>query len=158
MNAPVMLLFFNRPEPLKKVFEAVRRAQPSQLFLVQDGARDNNPDDHKNIQLCRDIVASVDWPCQVYRNYADSNMSCDHREYTGISWCFQYVDRLIVLEDDCLPSPGFFLLCEELLEKYKDSSDIQSISGFNRLQSYQSPYSYIFSKSGAGLEIGRAHV
>lgn len=35
----VLILFFNRPECLEKVFEAVREARPSRLFLYQDGPR-----------------------------------------------------------------------------------------------------------------------
>lgn len=35
----ILILFFNRPECLEKVFEAVREARPSRLFLYQDGPR-----------------------------------------------------------------------------------------------------------------------
>lgn len=149
-KAPVMILFFNRPDNLKQVFEAVRKYRPEQLFLVQDGARVGRPDDIDNINKCREIVDTVDWECQVYRNYAEENMSCDHREYTGIDWCFQYVDRLIILEDDCVPTQGFMKLCEECLEKYKDETSIHSIYGFNRVGSYECPYDYVFSKTSAG--------
>ena len=149
-KAPVMILFFNRPDNLKQVFEAVRKYQPEQLFLVQDGARKDRPDDVVNVKKCREIVEKVDWNCEVYRNYSDVNLSCDHREYTGIDWCFQYVDKLIILEDDCVPTQSFMKLCEECLEKYKDETSVHSIYGFNRIGSYESPYDYTFSKTSAG--------
>lgn len=106
-KAPVMILFFNRPDNLKEVFDAVRKYQPSELFLVQDGAREGRLDDYENVQKCRDIVANIDWKCKVRRNYSEHNLSCDYREYTGIDWCFSFVDRLIILEDDCVPSQSF---------------------------------------------------
>jgi len=149
-KAPVMILFFNRPENLIQVFESVREYKPNQLFLVQDGARPSRPDDEDNIKKCREIVSKVDWPCEVKTNYSEQNMSCDHREYTGITWCFQYVDRLIILEDDCLPTQSFYHLCEENLERYKDNTQIHSIYGFNRVGKYDSPYDYVFSKTAAG--------
>lgn len=149
-KVPVMLLFFNRPENLLQVFNAVREYQPAQLFLVQDGARKSRPDDHINIQKCREIVSNVDWPCDVKTNYAEENLTCDHREYTGISWCFKFVDRLIILEDDCLPVKSFFYFCEENLELYKDNQAVHSIYGFNRVGKYRTPYDYIFSISSAG--------
>lgn len=149
-KAPVMLLFFNRPQCLQQVFDAVRRYKPKQLFLVQDGARAGRDDDVENIKKCREIVESIDWDCTVYRNYATENMTCDHREYTGIDWCFQYVDRLIILEDDCVPSQSFMKLCEECLEKYKEETSIHSIYGFNRIGDYDCPYDYVFSKGGCG--------
>lgn len=149
LKAPVMILFFNRPQNLQQVFDAVRVYQPEELFLVQDGARVGR-NDEENIEACRKIVENIDWECNVHRNYATENMTCDHREYTGIDWCFQYVDRLIILEDDCVPSQSFMNLCEDCLERYKDESHIHSIYGFNRVGDYPCPYDYVFSKSGAG--------
>lgn len=149
-KAPVMVLFFNRPHCLQQVFDAVRQYQPKELFLVQDGARAGRSDDVENIEKCRKIVENIDWDCTVHRNYAVENMSCDHREFTGIDWCFRFVDRLIILEDDCVPSQSFMKLCEECLEKYKEDTNIHSIYGFNRVGDYDCPYDYVFSKSGCG--------
>ena len=42
IDVAVLILFFNRPEHLKKVFEEVRKARPSRLFLYQDGPRSEN--------------------------------------------------------------------------------------------------------------------
>ena len=66
LDISVLILFFNRPESLAKVFEQVRKAQPARLFLYQDGPRGEK--DLPGIQACRDIVAQVDWPCEVHRN------------------------------------------------------------------------------------------
>ena len=37
VDVPVLILFFNRPQQLSQVFEQVRNARPSKLFLYQDG-------------------------------------------------------------------------------------------------------------------------
>ena len=37
-DVPVLLIFFNRPETFEKVFEQVKLARQSKLFLYQDGA------------------------------------------------------------------------------------------------------------------------
>ena len=39
VDVPVLILFFNRPQQLSQVFEQVRNARPSKLFLYQDGPR-----------------------------------------------------------------------------------------------------------------------
>lgn len=151
-DAPIMILFFNRPDTLQQVFAWVRRMQPKQLFLVQDGPRADRSDDMKKIEACRRVVENVDWDCEVRRNYAEQNMSCDHREFTGISWCFQFVDRLMILEDDCVPADSFYGFCAELLEKYKNDQRVFSISGLNRLGEYGvTPYDYVFSRASAGI-------
>ena len=150
-RAPVLIVFFNRPQTLEKVFAAVKSAKPSVLLLAQDGARADRPDDAEKIAACRRIVEDIDWDCTVYKNYSDVNLSCDHREFTALDWAFSIVDRLIVLEDDCVPCPSFFPFCDELLEKYKDDTRVDRISGFNRLEKYEDiSADYFFSTIAAG--------
>lgn len=150
VDIPIALIFFNRPEPLRIVFNAIKEARPSKLFLIQDGAREARPNDELNIKKCKDIVAEIDWECEVYRNYSETNLGCGMRIYSGISWCFEHVDRLCIIEDDCKPTIDYFKFCEELLEKYKDDQRIDMISGMNNLETYDvTPYSYIFARTGS---------
>lgn len=145
IDIPVYLNFFNRPETFQDVFEAVREAKPSILFLSCDGPRKNRIDDINNIKKCKQIAENIDWKCDVYRNYSDQNLGCGMRMYSGISWAFQYVDRLIVLEDDCVPHLDFFQFCRELLERYKNDERIYMISAMNHLGIYsETPNSYFF--------------
>ena len=149
-NVPVLINFFNRPEPLAKVFESVRKAKPAVLFLSQDGAREGNANDEKNVEKCRECVSNIDWDCKVYYNYSDKNLGCGRRMSSAITWAFSYVDRLIILEDDCVPSESFFPFCEELLEKYKDDHRISIISAMNHLEKYHDDDAdYLFCNSGA---------
>ena len=52
-NVPVYMIFFNRPDTLKKVFESVKEARPAQLFLACDGPREGRPDDVENVKKCK---------------------------------------------------------------------------------------------------------
>lgn len=150
-SVPVLINFFNRPEPLRLVFQAVKEARPAILFLSQDGARNGNINDKENIVKCREIVADIDWECQVFRNYSEENLGCGRRMSSAISWAFEHVDRLMILEDDCVPGKDFFPFCEELLEKYKDDYRVSMISAMNHLGEYMNSDedSYIFCNSGA---------
>lgn len=151
VDVPVALIFFNRPDPLRKVFEAIRSSRPSRLFLIQDGPRTENVHDVEGIQACREIVENVDWECSVFKNYSDVNLSCDHRVFSGISWAFEFVDRLVILEDDCVPSLSFLPFCAEILEKYKDDLRIHMISGMNYVDKFKgTDDSYFFSNVAAG--------
>ena len=122
----VAIIFFNRPNTLKRVFEAVCKAKPKNLFLVQDGSR--GEEDEEKIKKCREIVEKIDWDCNVYKNYSDVNLGCGKRPQTGISWVFEHVERAIILEDDCVPQNSFFHFCDELLEKYADDKRVLMIS------------------------------
>lgn len=149
-NVPVALIFFTRPDTFKKVFEAVRKAKPKHLFLIQDGAREGRPDDVEKVKQCREIAETVDWECTVYRDYSEVNLGCGMRPSSGISWVFEHVDRAIILEDDCVPCETFFPFCDAMLEKYKDDDRIGYISGLNHFEEWDcGKYSYFFTKTGA---------
>jgi hypothetical protein len=150
IDVAVLLIFFNRPEQFGKVFEQVKKARPSKLFLYQDGARENNNKDLENIIKCRKIIEDIDWECEVYKMFQEKNYGCDPSEYIAQKWAFSIVDECIVLEDDDVPSQSFFPFCKELLEKYRNDERINMICGMNNTGiSEHTPYSYLFSVSGS---------
>ena len=130
-DVAVLLIFFNRPSTFRRVFEEVKKARPSHLFLYQDGARGER--DVAGVEACRAICADaeIDWQCEVSRLYQEKNFGCDPSEYLSQKWAFSKVDRCIVLEDDDVPSQSFFPFCKELLDRYADDSRVWMISGFN---------------------------
>ena len=127
----VLILFFNRPETLKLMFEEVKKARPSHLFLYQDGARDER--DRAGIEASRQIVAdeNIGWECDVHRMYQTKNYGCDPSNYMSQKWAFSIVDKCIVLEDDDTPSQSFFPFCKEMLDRYENDARISMISGTN---------------------------
>jgi len=148
MKTPLLFLVFNRPEPTARVFEEIRKARPEHLFISADGPRTSRPDDEEKCKKVREIVSSVDWPCEVKTLFQEKNLGCKIGATTGITWFFDHVEEGIILEDDCLPDPSFFPYCTELLERFRESKNISMISGCNESQSTDSPYSYIYSKYG----------
>lgn len=145
LNTPVAFIIFNRPDLTQIVFNAIRQAQPKQLFVIADGAR--FPEEAEKCQEARDIIKQVDWDCQVLTNYADTNLGCRKRISSGITWVFEQVEEAIILEDDCLPTVSFFSFCQNLLEYYRNDTRIIGITG-NNFQHGKSrtEYSYYFSQ------------
>lgn len=144
-----LLIFFARPEKFQQVFDEVRKARPSKLYLYQDGPRQGRADDIENIAKCREIAKNIDWACTVHKMYQNENFGCDPSEFIAQKWMFATEEYGIVLEDDDVPSQSFFPFCKELLEKYKDDERIGIICGMNNLETVESDYSYFFSDSGS---------
>ena len=90
-------------------------------------------------------MASVDWPCEVTRDYADANLGLPARFETALDAVFAAVDRAIILEDDCLPDPSFFPFCAALLERYSDDPRVMAIAGA-RFTPMRGRASYSFSR------------
>lgn len=137
VDVAVLILFFNRPKMVSRVFEQVKKARPTKLFLYQDGAREGREDDLSLIQQCREVVADIDWECEVHYLYQEKNFGCDPSEYLAIRWMFDHVDKGIILEDDDVPALRMFPFCKELLDKYEDDERIGGIAGMNHLGTFR---------------------
>ncbi|OGV09383.1 MAG: hemolytic protein HlpA-like protein [Ignavibacteria bacterium RIFOXYB2_FULL_36_7] len=131
LNTPVAFLIFNRPETTIKVFEEIKKARPKKLFVVADGPRPSNQQDLEGCTAARKIIDTVDWDCEVLKNYSDINLGCKQRVSSGITWVFDNSEEAIFLEDDCLPHQSFFRYCQELLAYYRNDERIMMISGDN---------------------------
>ena len=146
VDVAVLILFFTRPEPLKKVFDAIRQARPSKLYLYQDGPR--GPQDMVGIEACRKVVCDeeIDWQCDVQRNYQTENAGCDPSNFNAQKWAFSLSDKVVVFEDDSIPSVSFIHFCKEMLDRYEHDERIVMIEGFNTdEQSPDIPDDYFFT-------------
>lgn len=132
MKTPVLFLIYNRPELTEKVFERIRQARPSQLFIAGDGAKDAK--DQLNVQQARQIVGKVDWDCELKTFFRNENAGCGKAVTQAITWFFEQVTYGIILEDDCLVELSFFAFCEENLLKYIDNEQIMLVSAMSFLQ------------------------
>ena len=149
IDLAVLVIFFARPDTVSEVFESIRKARPSKLLLWQDGPRNDN--DMPGILACRDVFNSIDWECEVYRNYHNENMGCDPSTFRAQKWAFSLVDKCVVLEDDMVPSQSFYPYCKELLDKYEFDERVNHICGVNHLEKADfCPNDYLFSFYGSG--------
>jgi len=147
LKSPVVFIIFNRPETTKRVFDAIKKAKPSTLFVIADGPRENKPGKKDKCEETRKIIDQVDWDCKVIKNFSDQNLGCKKRLSSEFDWVFSQTDRAIFLEDDCLPSQSFFQFCDELLERYKDDERITNITGINlQFGKNSNSCSYYFSQ------------
>lgn len=129
-DTPVLFLVFNRPEPTKLVFDVLREVKPSRLYIASDGPRVNNiADIEKNLLIKNYLINNVDWDCELFTLFRETNLGCKNAVSSAISWFFENEEQGIILEDDCLPNISFFKFCEVGLNKYKDDLSVCSISG-----------------------------
>lgn len=151
MTTPILIITFIRPDHVRSVLTEVRKQQPTELYVSQDGPRVDRPDDNEKIQAVRDIIAEmVDWPCNLYTNYHEKNLGCGRGPYEAISWFFSNVEKGIILEDDVVPHPLFFPYMEDLLERYKDDNRVGMVTAHNLQRNYSRHNSYYFTHEMAG--------
>ena len=146
LTTPVAFIIFNRPDTTMRVFEAIREAKPTKLYLISDAPRADRPDDIPKVEETRKYVEEhIDWDCQVEKNYATENMGCKMRVSSGITWVLSKEDRTIILEDDVLPNQDFFRFCHEMLEYYKNNNRVMMVAGGNLIDDCKIEKQYTFS-------------
>jgi hypothetical protein len=144
--SPVVYVFFNRPEVTRRTFSAVRDARPTRLHLIADGPRATKAGEVEKCRATRETVESmIDWPCEVTRDYAATNLGCGKRLATGLTTAFRELGEAIVVEDDVLPRPEFFAFCTEMLATYRDDPKVHAVSGFNPIGRYASRSNHVLS-------------
>jgi hypothetical protein len=146
MKSPVLFLVFNRPDTTKRVFEAIRQAQPPKLYVVADGARGNILGEQEKCLDVRNIATQIDWDCEIKTLFRNKNLGCKYGVSDGINWFFENEKEGIILEDDCLPQKNFFIFCDLMLEKYRDDSRVGTISGINLFGENINSNSFYFSR------------
>ncbi len=147
LKTPVVLMIFNRPDLTARVLERVRQVRPRELLVIADGPR--FPEEQEKCQAARAVIDTIDWECELLKNYSDTNLTSPIRCSTGLNWVFSQVQEAIILEDDCIPSQFFFYFCQDLLEKYRNDERVMHIGGSNFSHDpLKIDASYCFSKYG----------
>lgn len=146
-DIPIVLFFFRRAEKIKIIIERLSEIKPAKLYLISDGPR--NDQEEIEVNDCRRAVEdSINWDCEIIKNYAVENQGVYDRIGKGAKWVFEREEKAIFLEDDNLPEVTFFSFCEELLERYKSDNRILWICGTNYLENYEpeDDSSYVFTQ------------
>jgi len=158
IKTPVLLITFNRPDHTLRTLTEILKAEPQELYVCQDGARDGNENDRIKVQKVRDVINeltsayAMEHPdFTLYTLHSTQNLGCGPGPAAGITWFFEHVEQGIILEDDAVPHPDFFGFVEELLEKYKDDKDVQAIGSMNIDTHPWGDGSYYFSMMNRNL-------
>tara|TARA_B100001175_G_scaffold312458_1_gene318472 strand:+ start:2169 stop:3077 length:909 start_codon:yes stop_codon:yes gene_type:complete len=139
----VVLFLYNKPDTTQKVLRQIKKVQPSKLYLIADGPK--NEIDRLICQQTRNTVEIIDWECEVERVYQNENIGLIKTFNQGLGYVFEKEKRAIILEDDTLPSKSFFRYCDDLLDKYESNKKIGQINGYNYLSKVKVNESYYYS-------------
>lgn len=147
VKSPVLFIIFNRPDVTRQVFDRIRAAKPSRLYVAADGPRPDRESDAVLCRQAREVVTEIDWECNVRTLFSDANKGCRAAVSGAINWFFEQEEEGIILEDDCLPHPDFFYFCDTLLARYRHDERIHAVTGTNQQMGQKwGEASYYFSR------------
>ena len=148
-NIPVLLITYKRPKNTEKLINILLENKIRNIFIYNNG-----PIDEKDLEDCKrtkEVVENYDKNYSHIRAlYKKRNTGLKYNIPEAIDWVFGKFDKVIILEDDCIPNNFFFLFCNQLLDKYEKDLRIGQISGSNFINhrgfKRKSKDSYFFSK------------
>ena len=148
MQTPVLLMTYRRPKNTKIILDILKNFKQKNIFVFNDGLkmREHYLDHLKT----REVILNFRKKNKVKVIFPKKNLTQKKNLPFAISKVFRKFDKVIILEDDCIPNKSFFKFCNVLLDKYKNDSRISQISGNNFLNfkkfKRRNNDSYFFSK------------
>ncbi|MBU0846872.1 methyltransferase domain-containing protein, partial [Patescibacteria group bacterium] len=127
-ETPLALVIYNRPEKVAQVLDALAIIQPSPLYVFSDGSEKSK--DVPLVEECRDLIMSrVDWtePILIKRG---KNRGLAESVVGAVDMVLSKYDRVVVLEDDCVPGPYFMEFMEMCLDEYENVDEVMAVTGY----------------------------
>ena len=132
--APIVLFIYNRPEHTRQTLEALSKnflADQSDLIIYADGPKEGAaPEVIDKIKQTRAVAHEKQW-CKTVTVYeSDVNRGLAESIISGVTDVVNKYGRVIVLEDDIVTAKYFLEYMNTALEKYKDSEQVMSVTGY----------------------------
>jgi glycosyltransferase involved in cell wall biosynthesis len=126
-DVPVALIVYNRPKHTYEVLRALKEHNIKNLYIFSDAPR--NQEDAEKVSVIRKLCRTIDWtePKIIER---PENIGLARNIVSAVDLVFQEHDRLILLEDDCVPQRYFFDFMRTCLAKYQENDKIFGVSGY----------------------------
>lgn len=133
--APIVLFLYNRPNHTKLTLNALAKnveAIESELFIYCDGLKTGSSEkDADNVQAVRQIANEENRFKKVNVICREQNLGLANSIISGVTDVVNQFGRIIVLEDDIVPSIGFLKYMNEALDLYENEDKVGCIHAWN---------------------------
>ena len=123
----IALFAYKRPEHTKRVLEGLKANNIRHLYVFIDGPK--REEDRPLVEEVNALVEAVDW-CRTQIIRSQNNKGLAESEICGISHVLQRHERIIVLEDDCVPAADFIDFMEQCFDRYQHEPKVMNITGY----------------------------
>ena len=127
-KTPILFLVYNRLNYTKLSLKSILKIHPYKLYISCDGPKDKKLDFEKVNNVRNYVRNKSKHIAKVNFKFNKKNLGCKKSNLQAINWFFKNEKEGIILEDDCVARPEFYLYCKKLLKKFKDNKKIFCIS------------------------------
>ena len=129
--APIALFVYNRPDHLTRVAEALahnREASMSELFIYSDSPKSASAEE--KVAAARSVARSITGFQSINVVEQTVNLGVAQSIIQGVNLLTGKYGRVIVLEDDLMPSPYFLHYMNDALNCYEHDDRVISVHGY----------------------------
>ncbi|MBK9578055.1 MAG: asparagine synthase (glutamine-hydrolyzing) [Fibrobacterota bacterium] len=122
-----VLFLYNRPDHAQQVIAALKRDHVQRLIVHCDAPA--KPEHEEGVRKTRELLRSIDWttPEIILR---EQNAGLARSVVETLNHAFESNERVVVLEDDCVPTADFIAYMTDCFRLYRDDPQIYGISGY----------------------------
>lgn len=141
-KVPVLLLTYRKKEFLGEILSAISVYNPSKLYVSVNNYKSLK--EFFYVKGVKRVLKKTILPFEVEYIIHPKHLHINEVIPKSIDFVFMKEEKLIVLEDDIIPSSTFFSYCEALLGKYENDTKIGCINGCN-LNAVDEQNTYFYS-------------
>lgn len=124
----IALFAYDRPSHVEGVLEGLEENEVEHLFVFIDGPRDE--DDRPDVEAVRTVIDEVDW-CSTTVTARERNIGLAESIVSGVERVLEDHERVVVVEDDCVPGPQFVKFMESNLDRYETDPRVMNVNGYS---------------------------
>jgi len=109
-NFGVLIVGYARAKNVIEIIDLAISAGIRRIYVTLDAPKRDSEirGQQESIEKKISEVNKTNGDVQILSVRHSSNVGCSANLLVGIDWAFQFEENLIILEDDCIPSLGFF--------------------------------------------------
>ena len=109
----VLIIAYRRFDNIEKIVNVCLKAGIRDFYFHIDVPKNSNEeariDNQKVVTVISELEKHLNFNSHIFLE--PENRGCAVSVVSGIDWAFTNCHQLIILEDDCIPSPAFFEFC-----------------------------------------------
>lgn len=127
MTLPVVLICYKRPYHTYQVVRALAQHNVKNIVIFSDGPKTES--DQHLVQETRKIIKNIDWTSpEIIENRENHGLA--RTVVAAVNYVLSRYDRMVLLEDDCVPKKYFFDFIDTGLTLYEENERVFGINGY----------------------------
>jgi hypothetical protein len=130
-NTAILIIGYNRPALLENLLSRIDSGT-RRIYVSIDAPR--NTQDWELVDSSKNVAEAFKSrrdKGETLLNFRMENLGLSNAVVSAIDWAFETEEKLIILEDDVLPSKDFLTYMDHYLDKYQNNFLVWQVGGHN---------------------------